>query len=156
MWVTLNRWSTLLLVIFVNADTTVNNDPGVVARPGHYPPIWCQVSDVVLSATSRAFMVHPATEKAMDSQCHFVTDIWPIRPLLQEKEFIKCDEELDEGHVFTIFYYAGGSNYYHLNYDMMIPLYQTLYHDIDESPGNIALLPSVETRRLKVRFQDNK
>jgi protein O-GlcNAc transferase len=69
-----------------------------------------------------------------------------MEPLL----FNICDRTFDVGHAFTVFYYYG-SNYFHLHYDMLIPLYAAVYyHSTGKNPaGTQAFMPSVETKRLQ-------
>ena len=67
-----------------------------------------------------------------------------------------CSAHYSQGYVFTIYYWSGGSNYFHLTYDMMLPLYKQIYHGRknvhkkSEEAGSVLLMPSVETSRLKV------
>lgn len=63
-----------------------------------------------------------------------------------------CDKTYDEGYVFTMYFYYG-SNYFHLHYDMMIPLFSELRNE--DKGKKIVLMPSVESVRLQVCLRIN-
>lgn len=71
--------------------------------------------------------------------------------LLQERV---CNKTYLYGVTYTIFYWSAGSNYYHLTYDMMLPLYKHFYYasDVEYSPTAAVFMPVVETSRLQVHF----
>ena len=52
------------------------------------------------------------------------------------------------GFTFTIYYWGSGSNYYHMHYDVLIPLYQALYYK--KQPQDVVMMPVVESSRLQV------
>jgi len=119
---------------------------------GHYPSSYCQFTDVVFRPDSEigSFFYH--SKIAHHENCHGVKDVWSLQNDVSNAP-PKCDETFDVGHVFTIYYWGGGSNYFHLHYDMMIPLYQRAYHNSKDSgvdQGSHVFMPSVESSRLKV------
>lgn len=77
---------------------------------------------------------------------HF--EIWSTAAEEQLTEY-ECTEVYDVGHVFTMYYFAKNSNYYHLHLDMLFPLYKAIFNE--KPPGNSThiLMPSVETTRLQ-------
>lgn len=88
-------------------------------------------------------------------QCHKVQDVWKFETsdaAHQPLNNIVCDQVFTRGHFFTTYYYHG-SNYFHLNYDTMIPLYLALHQESLKSSGDskdIALLPGIEAVRGEV------
>lgn len=117
---------------------------------GHYPTDYCHFTDVVLDTDERAFLYRSETDHHKD--CLFAKTIWPIRNVSGAKP--NCDETFDKGHVFTIFYFAGGSNYFHLHYDLLLPLYLAVHHKKEQTddPRSHVLMPTVESRRLQVSY----
>lgn len=120
---------------------------------GHYPHIYCTLTDVVLNLTWRRFLYK--ADRDLHLSCNGVANIWP----LSHDEFLSvssaCEDVHEVGHAFTIYYWAGGSNYFHLHYDMMIPLYAAFYHKtphIIRPDSKHVFMPTVETRRLQVVF----
>ena len=145
----------LFFLLLTLGQTSVGLAPSeLYARPGHYPHVWCQLTDVALSAKHATFFYvpSPGLPEKVQKDCEYINTIWPVKPLPEGEEGnVECDEEYEEGHAFTIFYYGGGSNYFHLHNDMTIPLYQALYHNNDQPAESVALMPTVETSRLKVK-----
>ena len=121
----------------------------MVKNVGHYPYIMCSLTSVVLNATDGVF--YYASKESLLSDCGDLGTIWQLqnRPPQSQTE-IQCDEEYDIGHIFLFFYFAGGSNYYHLHYDTMLPLYKDLVMGQNDSqdPSRV-FMPSVETSRLQ-------
>lgn len=115
---------------------------------GHYPASYCQFSDVVFSPDEKAFLYRSDVPHHID--CHGVLDIWPIQNVPDIS--LNCDEVYDNGHIFTIYYWYGGSNYFHLHYDMLIPLYSAVHHkpEPDSNPNKHIFMPTVESKRLSV------
>ena len=145
----------MLLACWALITTSDLSPSEFIARPGHYPYVWCQVSNVVLSARHKTFFYvkNPASDVAVDVKCHPVTNIWPIKERGNEALDLTCDEQYEEGHAFTIYYLYKGSNYYHLHLDTTMPLYQILHHNQDNLPETVVLMPTVETKRLQVPFK---
>jgi len=115
---------------------------------GHYPHVYCTVTDVVLNLTEHRFFYK--ADRDLHSSCN---DIWPLSHNESLLMSSICEEVYDVGHAFTIFYWAGGSNYFHLHYDMMIPLYAAIYHNTTQFQGlenKHVFMPTVETTRLQV------
>lgn len=146
----------ILLVIFVVFPLCTVVAPDKDAWPvtnftetiGHYPSSYCHFSDVVFSPAEKAFLYRSDVGHHVD--CHGIVDIWPIRNVSDIS--LNCDEEYDNGHVFTIYYWYGGSNYFHLHYDMLIPLYSAVHHnqEPDGYQNKHVFMPTVESRRLSV------
>jgi hypothetical protein len=65
------------------------------------------------------------------------------------QDFFKCDKMYENGHAFTIFYWMRSSNYYHLTYDMLLPLYAQWYYR-QLSAADVLFMPTVESSRLQV------
>jgi hypothetical protein len=143
-------WTTVIgLMCWCLLVTLVRND--VKLLPGHYPPRYCELTDVMLSMADRQFYYKPDSDVDVHS-CMGVTDIWPLTAANISAELLfengSCSMMFDVGHIFTMYYYYG-SNYFHLHYDMLIPLYSAVYqHGIGKHSH--AFLPTVETSRLKV------
>ena len=112
---------------------------------GHHPRQKCTVHHVMLDKQARTFK----TYKSPDSEQLYTT--WNIVNI--DKPF-KCDRNVKHGFAFLFYYYKGQSNYFHLHYDTLIPLYSQLKDYMMEgelnSASDVLLLPSVETSRLKV------
>lgn len=146
--------NTLLTLLMLHACSVLDAldwpETSFELLPGHYPSVYCQFSNVVFQPESDggAFLYRSSVDH--HRECHGVNDIWPLRndPSLTS---VSCDDTYDVGHVFTIFYWGTGSNYFHLHYDMMIPLYAAAYHAGKLAEGGRQIfMPSVETTRLKV------
>ena len=150
------RWLTRhvglhLLVAIHNAlgQTPFTWSPSeLTITPGHYPPQLCTLTNVVLESTDGVFYYNAKT--ALHLTCLNIDDVWPLKnqPPQSQAE-IQCDEEYDIGHIFLI-YYTRGSNYYHLHYDMMLPLYRDAYYGKNDSTSvSRVFMPGVETTRLR-------
>ena len=117
---------------------------------GHYPLPYCTVTNVVLNGTNGIFYYR--SDRDLHSKpCDLAAGVWELRnkPALDD---IRCSEIFDTGYVFTIFYWYGGSNYYHLHYDVLLPLYQEIYHEKTLSKSSTCVfMPTVEVSRLQVR-----
>jgi protein O-GlcNAc transferase len=137
------------LVCWCLLVTLVRND--ITLLQGHYPPRYCELTDVLLSMADHQFYYRPSLNVDIDS-CVGVADIWPLRAANISAEMLfengNCSVVFDVGHIFTVYYYYG-SNYFHLHYDMLIPLYSTIYQHGPDGKSH-AFLPTVETSRLKV------
>ena len=118
---------------------------------GHYPFIYCTFTDVVLNLTARRFFYQ--SDSDLHSSCEYVAKIWPLSHDESLSIYSACEEVHEIGHAFTIFYWYGSSNYFHLHYDMLIPLYAAIYHNTPQFKGpdsKHVFMPTVETTRLKV------
>ena len=150
-WLTARVCVHILVVMQpILAQTQFNWSPSeLTEQSGHYPHTLCTLTNVVLNASDGIFYYSANT--ALHSACGSTGDVWQLknRPHQSQTE-IQCDEEYDVGHIFLIFYFAGGSNYYHLHYDMMLPLYQDAYFGKSNSSGpSRVFMPGVETTRLQ-------
>ncbi|CAH1797584.1 unnamed protein product [Owenia fusiformis] len=117
----------------------------VTSSHGHYPPMYCKYTHIVFKGDTGAF--HYKSHRDLHKQCSFAgTDIWEFKKD-PDLDIEKCTETYDQGHIFTIFYYYG-SNYFHLHYDMMLPLFAEIMKT-GSREGTAAFLPTVESERLK-------
>ncbi|XP_046370720.2 alpha-1,3-arabinosyltransferase XAT3-like [Haliotis rufescens] len=121
---------------------------------GHYPPVFCKMSHVLLDARDRVFRYKQdlTSRNTFDSSCGAGAGIWSVRPD-EQSDSMTCDETYDEGYVFTMYFYYG-SNYFHLHYDMMIPLFSELRKE--DKGKKIVLMPSVESVRLQAMYWETK
>ena len=143
---------TLFLSLLASTTITAWGPARIIQHGGHYPGTWCEVQDVMLSSSRQAFLYQPGQENIRD-KCNMINNIWPFQadPNVTQEQ---CDQIYDEGYAFTIYYFGRGSNYYHLHYDMMIPLYHALHSNPDLSHETTRILmPSVESSRLEVGIE---
>jgi len=139
----------LLFCLFFTANSSVH------INHGHYPSIYCTFTDVILNVTARRFFYKADTD--LHSSCGYVAAIWPLSHDESLSISSACKEVHEVGHAFTIFYWDGSSNYFHLHYDMMIPLYAAIYHNTVQFRGpdsKHVFMPTVETMRLQVVYDD--
>ena len=149
-WVTRHVCLHLLVAIHTTlTQTPFNWSPSeLTIEPGHYPTYLCALTNVVLDSTDGVFYYNAKT--ALHSACLNIQDVFPLKNQLpQSQTEIQCDEEYDIGHIFLM-YYTGGSNYYHLHYDMMLPLYRDAYYGKNDSSSvSRVFMPAVDTTRLQ-------
>lgn len=122
---------------------------------GHYPHVYCTLTDVVLNLTQHRFLYK--ADRDLHARCSDVANIWPLSRDDSLSVSSACEDFYEVGHAFTIYYWAGGSNYFHLHYDMMIPLYAAFYNKTPQIMGldsRHVFMPTVETSRLQVIFHD--
>lgn len=114
---------------------------------GHHPFQQCTITNVILDKQEKTFK----TYKSAEIDKLEITKTWNL--INTEDPFI-CDKTFDYGFVFLFYYYKGTSNYFHLHYDTMIPLYYLLRDHMTNGylSDKVLLMPSVETSRLKVLF----
>lgn len=136
-----------LLGFWISLTAEERLDSKFVHSHGHYPSAYCQFSDVVFSPSERAFLYQSSTPE--HDKCASVTGIWTLKDVASLS--LDCDKVFDSGHVFTIYYWYSGSNYFHLHYDMMIPLYQAVHYngEPDNYEQKRVFMPTVESTRLK-------
>lgn len=135
----------LLCCLLTSANSTV------LEVSGHYPSQYCTFTDVVLNLTECRFFYKADTD--LHSTCADVAHIWPLSYDNSLSISSACDEVHEVGHAFTVFYWAGSSNYFHLHYDMMIPLYAAIYYKTLKFKGpdnSHVFMPTIETARLQV------
>ena len=139
----------IYMTSFTAAVTFHDNWPeGKVSPvPGHYPYIFCSITDAVFNSSEATFVYQ--SKSPHHNQCKDIIDIWSIKNN-QWLHHVDCDRTYDVGMVFTIYYFYG-SNYFHLHVDMLIPLFSLFYHQKDNSHTKAVFMPTVETRRLQVR-----
>ena len=116
---------------------------------GHYPHTLCKLTNAVFMAKDGVFYAQGDQDK-VESVCRDAMAIWDIKAV-RDLEGTNCDESYDTGHVFAFYYYYGTSNYYHLHYDTMMPLYKAIYHNNNDHASTRVLMPTVEAQRLKVK-----
>ena len=139
----------LLCCLLISANSSVHKSHG------HYPPIYCTFTDVMLNVTARRFFYKADTD--LHSSCGDIANIWPLSHDESLSISSACEEVYEVGHAFTIFYWGATSNYFHLHYDMMIPLYTAIYHNTLQFKGpdsKHVFMPTVETVRLQVVYND--
>ena len=138
----------ILLFISLCTSSTDWSETRFRTSYGHYPSLYCQFTDVALDPVERSFLYRSSVDH--HSGCSGVHDIWSLRNV--NTTSVSCDETYDVGQVFTIYYWGGGSNYFHLHYDMMIPLYQAVYFGRETGSDNksYVFMPTVEKTRLQV------
>lgn len=144
---------TILLIAVLwtaaNSEDQHSGDSNVVITQGHYPSHYCELTNVLFNTTDGVFYYQ--NQEKLHNKCEHIQDIWEFShtPILDRSQ---CSEFYDKAHAFTIFYYYG-SNYFHLHYDMMIPIYSEVYHEGFDSAEKQIFLPTVEVSRLQVRPQ---
>lgn len=142
----------LLLIItslLHGGATDMSEDSKIFKDLGHYPSWYCQITNVMLNTTDGAFYYQSLEQK--HDICTNVADVWDLMAVPQ-LHHSACDDVYDKAHIFTIFYYYG-SNYFHLHYDLMIPIYLAVYHEHSYEGGEKQVfIPTVEVSRLKVRY----
>ncbi|KAF8771662.1 protein O-linked-mannose beta-1,4-N-acetylglucosaminyltransferase 2-like [Argiope bruennichi] len=121
----------------------------VSSYPGHWPSNYCKVNNVVFSTGDRVLRVDGDIQEL--DKCHKVRDVWKFESSStgQQVNNIVCDQVFTRGHFFTTYYFHG-SNYFHLHYDTMLPLFVALHQDINKlSSGmkDVTLLPGIEVNR---------
>lgn len=154
---------TLITLFIISVSTapicngkSCNRQPIVTSYPGHWPSSYCRVKNVIFNTGDRVLRVDGDLEEL--DKCHKVKDVWKFETsdMAQQQPLnnIVCDQVFTRGHFFTTYYFHG-SNYFHLNYDTMIPLYLALHQESLKSssdPKDIALLPGIETVRGEVNI----
>ena len=142
------------VVLFATFASTSRGEQTLIEKNfqidrGHYPPSYCKFRDAVFDPSEQTFKY--LSDSNLHSQCIGVTDIWPIKNVADISTFPgNCDITFDIDHVFTIYYWHGTSNYFHLHYDMLIPLYLAAHHDVKVDFFKQVFMPSVESVRMKV------
>ncbi|XP_046574394.1 alpha-1,3-arabinosyltransferase XAT3-like isoform X2 [Haliotis rubra] len=142
------------ITIFTNLCTATWPTSSISPGRGHYPPVFCKMSHVLLDAKDKVFKYKqdPSSLNTYDSSCGAAAGIWSVRPD-DQSDSMTCDKTYDEGYVFTMYFYFG-SNYFHLHYDMMIPLFSELRNK--DKGKKIVLMPSVESVRLQAMYWETQ
>lgn len=112
---------------------------------GHHPYQHCTITNAVLDKDEKTFKAYKSAEiDKLD-----ISRTWSI---INTNDSFTCDSTYKHGFVFLFYYYKGSSNYFHLHYDTLIPLYYLLRdHMTNGHLGDeVLLMPSVETSRLEV------
>ena len=128
----------------------------VQKQHGHYPGNLCILTETYLNLTDRTFHYN-SNEDLHSKMCPHTTKVWDLRHSPDPGQ-VECNQFFDVGYIYTVFYYQSTSNYYHLHWDMLLPLYHDIYYsdddddnDGEESPKlRLAFMPSVEASRLQV------
>ena len=143
------RISSLKACLCISAWRWLESDVNVAH--GHYPPSYLTLSNVVLNGSDGIF--HYNSPKNLLDKVNGTTEIWQFKAGKKDDliDEIRCDMVFEEGHAFTIFYFGGESNYFHLHYDVMMPLFSAVYRN---KPGDIDIqrvfMPTVESGKLQV------
>ncbi|KAG8183652.1 hypothetical protein JTE90_005638 [Oedothorax gibbosus] len=119
----------------------------ISSYPGHWPANYCKIKNVVFSTGDRVLRVNGNPEDL--DKCQKVKDVWKFETNAQDMDNVVCDQVFTRGHFFTTYYFHG-SNYFHLHYDTMLPLFMALHQDINKlSSGakDVTLLPGIEMSR---------
>lgn len=122
----------------------------LTTTPGHYPQPYCSLTNVVLN-TDGVFYYKSDTDLHSES-CQLSDDVWDIRHI-PELDNVECAEMYTTGYTFPIYYWYTTSNYFHITYDTLMPLYQEVYYKRrpqKDNQGKLAFLPAVESARLQV------
>ncbi len=139
----------ILSVLCCLVTTTFADEPqtsSIYPQRGHYPAVFCTVTNAYLDTKELVFKYKrdSGSKLAFDNACSANAGIWTMKNVSGASD---CWRTYDEGYVFTIYFFHG-SNYFHLHYDMMIPLFSHLRNQDEHT--RMLLMPSVETSRLKV------
>lgn len=122
---------------------SLQNSVVTVAR-GHWPHVFVNCTDVCFSASAASFYIGQPEDASLFTKLqNFET--WPLKQtsLLN----IECNAIYDKAFVFTVYYWAKGSNYFHVLYDMALPLF-SLTRNLSRSES-VAVMPAVESKRMK-------
>lgn len=115
---------------------------------GHYPGPFCHAINVILNHTSRTFIVPTAHSLPQEAAQTF--RVWPVISTEVPRPPV-CDRTFKESVLFTFFYWYGQSNYFHLHYDTLLPIFSHIReHRGHGGKHRLTLMPTVETSRLNV------
>lgn len=141
-------------VCYAEGCTEKKTEPHVVTRtshhecvPGHHPPQQCTITNAMLDKEEKTFKAY----KSPEVENLGINATWNI--INNDNDPFMCDKTFKHGFVFLFYYYKGSSNYFHLHYDTLIPLYFLLRDHMTHNgylSNEVLLMPSVETSRLKV------
>ena len=135
-----------------NRCTEEITEPSIITRnsnyectSGHHPFQQCTITNAMLDKQEKTFKAYnsPEVDKLE------ISKTWSVS---SADEPFTCDKTFKYGFVFLFYYYKGSSNYFHLHYDTLIPLYHLLRDHMTDGylSDEVILMPSVETSRLKV------
>ncbi|GIY17297.1 uncharacterized protein CDAR_248921 [Caerostris darwini] len=129
--------------------TNCGGQSQVSSYPGHWPSNYCKVKNVVFNTGDRVLRIDGDLQEL--DKCHKVQDVWKFESANSDNQLnnIVCDQVFTRGHFFTTYYFHG-SNYFHLHYDTMLPLFVALHQDMNKlSSGvkDVTLLPAIEVNR---------
>ena len=132
--------------------TEEGTEPSIVTRnshhectTGHHPFQQCTITNAMLDKQEKTFKAYKSAEvNSLD-----ISKTWSV---VSVEDPFTCDKTFNYGFVFLFYYYKGSSNYFHLHYDTLIPLYYLLRDHMTNGylSDEVLLMPSVETSRLKV------
>lgn len=124
-------------------------DSDISATSGHYPPLHCRITHLALDARRAKFLYQGSTTSSIQSRCgEYIERIWPFQRLADVGS-LQCGRTFEKAYIFTMYYYYG-SNYFHLHYDMMLPLYLAMHAGRKSPLKNVVLMPTVESSRMEV------
>ena len=134
--------------------TEETTEPHMVTRTshhecgiGHHPYQQCTITNAMLDKQEKSFKAYKSPEvNKLD-----ISQTWSV---INADDPFTCDKTFKHGFVFLFYYYKGSSNYFHLHYDTLIPLYYLLRDHMTNGylSDEVLLMPSVETSRLKVLY----
>ncbi|XP_022243533.1 EGF domain-specific O-linked N-acetylglucosamine transferase-like [Limulus polyphemus] len=137
-----------------HCEDSDKDDPSCIIEdvshfPGHWPSSYCKVKNVAFHVGEKSLKVKKSTILHLD-QCFGIKDIWTF-DLFKNKFMNKldCDQVFERGYFVTMYYYHG-SNYFHLHYDTVLPLYVALHCDSNNkelADEDIVILPAIELTR---------
>ena len=115
---------------------------------GHYPPVFCTAYNLALNHKTKVFTVY-SEDADMSSPNAFL-----FRMAAEPRANLPhCDQTVDEAYLFTFYFYYGHSNYFHLHYDTLFPIYSLLRARQDSpqsgaSSRPVVMMPVVEKQRM--------
>ena len=146
-----------LLYLFLQCPTFAAKTSLECTR-GHYPGAFCHGRNVYLNHTSKTFVVDAENDdEELPREGDTTFRVFPVETRRLDA-IPSCDRVVEEAYFYTFYYYYGHSNYYHLHYDTLLPVYFALKHGTPEERSDsgqhrITLMPSVETSRLNVHIK---
>ncbi|XP_023241449.1 protein O-linked-mannose beta-1,4-N-acetylglucosaminyltransferase 2-like [Centruroides sculpturatus] len=145
----LNFCTQIMQCAFLCSSNSSNNQSckrsEIISLPGHWPANYCVITNIKFQVSNKTITVNKENMKDLD-KCFKIQDIWSFQPKQIDSDNLICDQVFPRGHFFTVYYYHG-SNYFHLHYDTLIPLYSALYYQQTSLPKETVLLPAVEIKR---------
>lgn len=124
--------------------------PSALRRlPGHWPYVFFTVSNVCLFPGSQQFEVSEVNENEILKKFNSVGTWQLAAGSVQVSDRIECSEIYDKAFIFTVFYWYGNSNYFHILYDTVIPIYFLMRDTMSENISKVVLMPSVEQSRMQ-------
>ncbi|XP_014665297.1 PREDICTED: uncharacterized protein LOC106807479 [Priapulus caudatus] len=130
----------------------------ITAAAGHWPYIFFTATDIYLIPSTKQFHVSAVNDKTTLDLFNKKIGTWQMvigsshqsNEAADERDLsCRCHQQFQEAYIFTVYYWHGSSNYFHIFYDTAIPIYSLLQEATDKNIKDIILLPSVEMMRMK-------